>query len=74
MGIWLGNRMNKKYLVYRLSDGVCVNNIVWDGESPYQTDEGTAIEITPAGSFAGIGWIRDEHGEYHPPVVEGKAE
>lgn len=35
-------------------DGVVVNVSVWDGETPYQTEE-TLVEI-PKGSAAGIGW------------------
>jgi hypothetical protein len=61
---------SKKYLVYRLSDGLCINCIVWDGVSPYTPDEGTALEITPAGSFAGIGWTRISDGEWQEPVVQ----
>lgn len=57
----------KKYLVYRLSDGLCVNCIVWDGVSSYTPDEGTALEIIPAGSFAGIGWTRISEGEWQEP-------
>ena len=62
--------MNKKYLVYRISDGLCVNCIVWDEVSPYTPDEGTALEITPVGSFASIGWTRKAEGDWEQPVVE----
>ena len=66
---------NKRYLVYRLSDGYVVNCINYDGVSPYVPDDGTSIEIVPAGSFAGIGWIRQSNGEYlEPPVIENAAE
>lgn len=61
--------MNKRYLVYRISDGVCVNCIVWDGASPYTTNEGTALELVPAGSFAGIGWIRTAENVWAEPVI-----
>ena len=62
--------MKKKYLIYKLEDGLCVNTIVWDGESPYQADEGHGIEIVPAGSFAGIGWTRISEGVWQEPVEQ----
>jgi hypothetical protein len=62
--------MNNKYLVYRMSDGLCVNCIVWDGVNPCETEEGTVIEIAPAGSFAGIGWTRISENVWAEPVIE----
>jgi len=59
---------SKRYLVYRLSDGLCINCIVWDGASPYTPDEGTALEVVPAGSFASIGWTRISDGEWQQPI------
>lgn len=66
---------NKRYLVYRLSDGLVVNCINYDGVSPYSVDKGCAMELVPAGSYAGIGWTRLPNGEYvEPPVVEDAGE
>lgn len=66
---------NKRYLVYRLSDGLVVNCITYDGVSPYSVDEGLAMELVPAGSYAGIGWSRLQNGEYvEPPVIEDAGE
>lgn len=65
----------KRYLVYRLTDGLVVNCITYDGISPYQLDDGYAMEVVPAGSFAGINWTRLPDGEYvEPPVVEDASE
>lgn len=60
----------KKYLIYRLSDGVVVNSIVYDGVSEYAVEEGHAMEPVPAGSFAGIGWTRTADGDYEEPQTE----
>lgn len=66
---------NKRYLVYRISDGLVVNCINYDGVSPYTLDEGLAMELVPAGSYAGINWTRLPDGEYvEPPVVEDATE
>jgi hypothetical protein len=64
----------KKYLVYRLVDGLVVNSIVYDGDSAYPIEDGYAIEPVPAGSFAGIGWVRNSNGDYDEPVEEIAAE
>lgn len=58
----------KKYLVYRVIDGLVVNSIVYDGQSEYPVEEGYAIELVPAGSFAGIGWSRNANGDYDEPI------
>lgn len=51
--------MDNAYLVYRLSDGLIVNAIAYDGEEPYNPGEGMAL--VPLGdSGAWIGWT------YHP--------
>lgn len=60
----------KRYLVYRVSDGLVVNVIVWDGLSAYDPGEGLALDIVPAGSFATAGWIRNTDGDYVAPVIE----
>lgn len=54
----------KKYLVYKKSDGLVINTIVYDGVSPLQIENELDLEICPAGSFAGIGWIRIAPGEF----------
>lgn len=65
----------KRYLVYRLSDGVVVNCIAYDGVSPYEVEDGFALEPVPAGSYAGVGWTRQSNGEYlEPPVIEDAGE
>lgn len=61
---------HKRYLVYRVQDGFCVNLIIWDGHSPYNLDEGLALEIVPAGSGAGVGWVRQAEGEWVLPPEE----
>lgn len=58
----------KRYLVYRISDGVCINCIVWDGISEYNPGDGLAVELVPSGSFAGIGWTRISEGEWQEPA------
>lgn len=63
----------KKYFVYRTTDNVCVNVVVWDGENEYNLDDGLSIEIVPAGSFASIGWVRQPDGEWIEPVIETPA-
>lgn len=60
----------KKYLVYRLSDGECINVINWDGVSEYNPGEGYALEIIPAGSYAWTGWKRITEGNWTPPIEE----
>jgi hypothetical protein len=60
----------KKYLVYRISDGTCINVVLWDGESPFNPGEGLALEMIPAGSSAWIGWKRHKEGEWIEPIVE----
>jgi len=65
----------KRYLVYQITDGLCVNCIVWDGESEYNPGDGLAVELVPAGSFAAVGWTRISEGEWQePPVVEDAGE
>jgi hypothetical protein len=48
----------KKYLIYEMETGLCVNAVVWDGVSFYEPGDGLAVEIVPAGSQAWIGWTR----------------
>lgn len=55
----------KRYLVLD-TDGTVVNAIAWDGESPYDPGDGLALELVPAGSYAGIGW-RKVGGDFLPP-------
>jgi hypothetical protein len=62
--------MNNRYLVYEISTGLCVNCIVWDGVSPLEIEEGTAIQNVLSESFVGIGWLKDENGKFHPPIDE----
>ena len=57
----------KKYLVYRIADGECVNVINWDGVSNYKPDDGYALEIIPAGSYAWAGWKRISEGNWVEP-------
>ena len=65
----------KRYLVYKKSDGTVVNVIAYDGTSDFILDEGLGMELVPAGSYAGIGWLRQSDGEYlEPPVVEDATE
>lgn len=60
----------KKYLVYRIEDGLCVNVINWDGISNYDSGDGYALEIIPAGSYAWIGWTRVSEGNWTAPIEE----
>lgn len=62
-----------KYLVYRIKDGVCVNVILWDGESEYNPGNGFALEIIPPGSLAWTGWVRQPDGEWVEPITEEEA-
>lgn len=50
--------MNNIYIIYRISDGRCVNAIVYDGSSSYTPDEGYAI--TPQQGNAWAGWTYDQ--------------
>ena len=58
----------KKYLVYRITDGECVNVINWDGVSNYNPGDGYALEVVPAGSYAWTGWKRISEGIWEQPI------
>lgn len=76
MGLWIGDEMSLgRYLVYRKSDGLIINCIIYDGFSPYQLDADLAIELVPANVFVDIGWTRHSNGQYTmPPVIEDATE
>lgn len=59
--------MDKRYLVYEKETGICVNVIIWDGETEYNPGEGLELEIVPAGSLAWAGWTRVSKGNWEPP-------
>ena len=58
---------NKRFLVYRVSDGVCTNVVLWDGLREFRPQPGEAREIVPAGSSAGVRWIRVRNGVWDEP-------
>lgn len=62
--------MNKTYLVYQISDGLCVNAIFWDGVTEYNPGEGLAFEIQPAGGAGWIGWTRVSEGNWTEPIIK----
>lgn len=59
--------MDKRYLVYEVETGLCVNVIIWDGVTPYDPGEGLAVEIVPEGSLAWAGWTRQSEGVWIEP-------
>lgn len=61
--------MDKRYLVYEIETGLCVNVIIWDGVTDYNPGEGLALEIVPAGSLAWAGWTRISEGEWQEPEI-----
>lgn len=65
----------KRYLVFRKSDGIVVNLIAYDGTSDFILDEELGMELVPAGSYAGVGWLRRNNGEYlEPALIEDASE
>lgn len=56
-----------RYLLYRQVDGVCVNVVLWDGQTNFDPGEGLALELIPAGSRAWIGWARSTDGSWVEP-------
>jgi hypothetical protein len=67
--------MANTYFLYRSTDGLILNAIVWDGQEPYQPDEGLAL-FSANGSGAWIGWTYNaETGEFTaPPEPESEPE
>lgn len=61
--------MNNRYLIYRKDNGLCVNTIVWDGESDFGLEAEFGIELLPENCFAGIGWTRIKKDEWIAPVI-----
>ena len=59
--------MDNAFLVYRLSDGLIVNAIAYDGQKPYNPGEG--MGIVPLGdSGVWIGWTYNaETGQFTLP-------
>lgn len=60
--------MDKRYLVYEKETGICVNVIIWDGNSEHSIGENFNCEVIPAGSQAWIGWKRISKGNWEPPI------
>ena len=56
-----------RYLVYEKETGLCVNVIIWDGESPYDPGDGLEVEIMPAGSLAWVGSVKQQDGAWPAP-------
>ena len=70
MGIWVGI-MNNIYLVYRISDGRCVNAIVYDGSGSYTPDENYALVLREGDAWAG--WTYDpQTNTFTAPIEEGE--
>ena len=66
--------MSNHYLIYQLSDGLCVNAVIWDGESDFGLEPEFGIELLPNNSFAGIGWTRVSKNNWIPPINHNSVE
>lgn len=58
-----------RYLVYRLSDGLVVNAVLWNGVDEFFPGEGLALEQVVEGSEVWIGWKKTPEGTWEKPEV-----
>lgn len=59
--------MNNLYLIVRDADGLVVNAIEYDGDSPYDPGEGMALYPWDEGARPWVGWTRNPDGTWTVP-------
>ena len=62
------------YAIIDTATTVVVNIVIWDGQPPWEPEDGQIAVLIPEGSSAGIGWTYVDGEFIAPPVSEPNLE